>query len=314
MGTSWMMIRRILGVSLIVGLVASPVAPQEPQAAGKDPAARSPEFARLYSRIRQHIVRIDQRAEEFRIPDFEKGKEWFNSPPLSFERELRGKVVLLDFWTYCCINCIHVLPDLAYLEEKYAGYPVAFVGVHSAKFDNEKVSENVRQAVLRYEIRHPVINDDEMSTWRKIGVRSWPSLAIVGPKGNLLLMVSGEGQRDVLDAAIAATLDFYPKESFRHEPVPLALETAGASSDAPLRYPGKLAVDAKRGQQFTSARCLSPSSVTDASSRSSARDGSAFRTAPTTRRGSTVCRDSPSTGISSGSPTPRITPCGASIS
>ena len=256
MGTSWMTIRRILGVSLIVALVASPVAPtaapQEPQAAGKDPAARSPEFARLYSRIRQHIVRIDQRAEEFRIPDFEKGKEWFNAPPLSFERELRGKVVVLDFWTYCCINCIHVLPDLAYLEEKYAGYPVAFVGVHSAKFDNEKVSENVRQAVLRYEIRHPVINDDEMSTWRKIGVRSWPSLALVGPQGNLLLMVSGEGQRDVLDAAIAATLDFYPKESFRHEPVPLALETAGASSDAPLRYPGKLAVDAKRGQLFIS--------------------------------------------------------------
>ena len=110
------------------------------------------EKAEMYRRVRDFIVRMDKQAAELQMPDFESGKDWFNSPPLSFQRELKGKVVVLDFWTYCCINCIHVLPDLAFLEKKYAGYPVAFVGVHSAKFENEKVSENIRQAVLRYEI------------------------------------------------------------------------------------------------------------------------------------------------------------------
>lgn len=70
--------------------------------------------------------------------DFPKGLDWFNAPPLSIQRELRGKLLILDFWTYCCINCMHVLPDLAYIERRFANEPVAVVGVHSAKFDNEK--------------------------------------------------------------------------------------------------------------------------------------------------------------------------------
>ncbi|HBF22307.1 MAG TPA: hypothetical protein DDW23_00705, partial [Planctomycetes bacterium] len=179
---------------------------------------------------------------------------WLNTetPLASWKEDLRGQVVLLDFWTYCCINCIHVLPDLTWLEHRFAGYPVAFVGVHSAKFDNEKVSENIRQAVLRYEIVHPVVNDDEMKMWRSIGVRSWPSIAIVGPRGNLLLLVAGEGQRDVIEAAISATLDFYPAESFRHDPLPVDLESRKNPVNSPLRFPGKLAIDAPGKRLFIS--------------------------------------------------------------
>ena len=146
--------------------------------------------AQLKRLMREHIEKIDKNSEKLKIPEFPEGKDWFNSPALKFGKELDGKIVVLDFWTYCCINCIHVLPDLAELERKYAAYPVAFVGVHSAKFDNEKVSENIRQAVLRYEIEHPVINDDEMFIWRSIGVRAWPSMVVVGPKNNILLMLS----------------------------------------------------------------------------------------------------------------------------
>ena len=213
---------------------------------------KDPRFLELYGMVRKHVEKMDAHAKELAIIDFAKGQDWFNSPPLSFERELKGKIVVLDFWTYCCINCIHILPDLTYLEEKYAGYPVAFVGVHSAKFDNEKVSENIEQAVLRYEIKHPVVNDDQMRLWRAIGVRSWPSLAIVGPKGNLLLMVAGEGQRDVLDAGIAAALDFYPENSFRHDPIPMTPLAESTRSTSPLSFPGKLAIDDKRGQLFIS--------------------------------------------------------------
>jgi len=208
--------------------------------------------AMLRRSLRKHIEKMDKLSDKLEAPDFPKGKDWFNSPALSLKRELRGKIVILDFWTYCCINCIHVLPDLAWLEHRFAGYPVAFVGVHSAKFDNEKVSENIRRAVLRYEIAHPVVNDDEMKMWRDVGVRSWPSIAMVGPRGNLLLMLSGEGNRDVIEAAIAASLEFYPADAFRHDPLPIRLESEKNPSKSPLRFPGKLAIDAPGKRLFIS--------------------------------------------------------------
>ncbi|MEZ5950223.1 MAG: thioredoxin-like domain-containing protein [Planctomycetaceae bacterium] len=99
-------------------------------------------------------------------------------------------MVLLDFWTYCCINCMHVLPDLAYLESKYEKELVV-IGVHSAKFENEQDSSAIRSAIQRYEIAHPVINDAEMTIWRKYRVRSWPHLVIVDPEGKYIGFVSG---------------------------------------------------------------------------------------------------------------------------
>src|SRR5262245_14560079 len=95
---------------------------------------------------------------EVNAPDFATGLEWLNTEKPVSLRELRGKVVLLDFWTYCCINCMHIIPDLKKLEAKYANQLVV-IGVHSAKFTNEKGTENIRQAILRYELEHPVVND-----------------------------------------------------------------------------------------------------------------------------------------------------------
>lgn len=213
---------------------------------------RSENFPELVQQLKTHIERVDQQAEKLKAPDFPDNKDWFNSPPLSLNKQLSGKIVVLDFWTYCCINCIHILPDLVELEERYAGYPVAFVGVHSAKFDNEKVSANIREAVLRYEIAHPVVNDDEMHMWRRIGIRSWPSLAVVGPKGNLMLLASGEGNKHLIDACITAALEFYPKNLFRHDPVPLSPEIDKVTIDTPLRYPGKLAIDTKGKRLYIS--------------------------------------------------------------
>src|SRR5690242_13678782 len=97
-------------------------------------------------------------------PEFPAGVQWLNTDrPLSL-RELRGKFVLLDFWTYCCINCMHIIPDLKKLEAKYPNELVV-IGVHSAKFVNEKQSNNIREAILRYEIAHPVVNDSDMTIW-----------------------------------------------------------------------------------------------------------------------------------------------------
>ena len=135
------------------------------------------------------------------------GSEWMNtSRPIDLA-ELKGKVVLLDFWTYCCINCMHVLPDLKYLEEKY-GDQLVVIGVHSAKFDNEKDSANIRDAILRYEIQHPVVNDSEMLIWRKFGTRAWPTVALIDPEGNYCGSQSGEGHRELLDSVIGQLIKY----------------------------------------------------------------------------------------------------------
>src|SRR6476659_5861220 len=105
-------------------------------------------------------------------PELDGGVGWLNTAQPIKIKDLKGKIVLLDFWTLCCINCIHTLPDLAKLEKKYAKELVV-VGVHSAKFDAEKVTENIRKAVQRYGITHPVVNDADMKIWRRYDVNSW---------------------------------------------------------------------------------------------------------------------------------------------
>lgn len=183
--------------------------------------------------------------EPVRAPELQ-GTAWLNTErPLSLV-DLRGKLVLLDFWTYCCINCLHVLEDLKYLEQKYADKPFAVVGVHSPKFTNEDDAENVRQAIVRYGITHPVLLDSGRRTWDAYAVRGWPTLVLLDPRGYLLGQVSGEGNRDRLDAAIGQALDLLGEAHLLDDkPLPLRLESdAGAIPFAsPLLYPGKVLAD-----------------------------------------------------------------------
>src|SRR5438270_3052316 len=136
-----------------------------------------------------------------KAPELEGGKGWLNTAGPIRLKDLKGKIVVLDFWTYCCINCIHTLPDLAKLEKKYANELVV-IGVHSAKFENERQSDNIRKAILRYEISHPVVNDAEMKIWQNYRVDSWPSLYLIDPEGYLLGKGSGEGLYEALDEHI----------------------------------------------------------------------------------------------------------------
>ena len=109
---------------------------------------------------------------------------------------MKGKITLIDFLTYCCINCLHVLPDLEYLEQKFSGEnSIVFIGCHSAKFKNEKSSEKVRDAILKYDIKHPVINDDKMLVWKSFERHSWPSIIILSPKLIPIFVLTGEGHR-----------------------------------------------------------------------------------------------------------------------
>ncbi|HKG78004.1 MAG TPA: thioredoxin-like domain-containing protein, partial [Pyrinomonadaceae bacterium] len=162
--------------------------------------------------------------------------------PLSIAA-LKGKVVLLDFWTYGCINCIHIIPDLKKLEAKYANQLVV-IGVHSAKFQNEKETENIRRIILRYEIEHPVYNDSEYAVWQSYGVRAWPTQVLIDPAGYVIGGVSGEGNYDVIDQTVAKVIDeFRKKGGLNEEPLKLVLERAKVG-ELPLAFPGKILADA----------------------------------------------------------------------
>lgn len=184
-----------------------------------------------------------------RAPELNGGRGWLNTDkPLSLAA-LRGKVVLLDFWTYGCINCIHIIPDLKRLEAKYAKQLVV-IGVHSAKFDNEKETDNIRRIILRYEIEHPVINDADFRIWQEYGVRGWPTLVLIDPAGYVIGALSGEGNYEVLDRVIGQTVEKFRRlGELKEEALNFTLERAKVG-DLPLAFPGKVLADAKGNRLF----------------------------------------------------------------
>jgi thiol-disulfide isomerase/thioredoxin len=197
----------------------------------------------------QGVAMSVQEKARVRAPEITGGQGWLNTDkPLSIAA-LKGKVVLLDFWTYGCINCIHIIPDLKKLEAKYANQLVV-IGVHSAKFQNEKETENIRRIILRYEIEHPVYNDSEYAVWQSYGVRAWPTQVLIDPAGYVIGGISGEGNYDVIDEAIAKTVEeFRKKGELNEEPLKLVLERAKVG-DLPLAFPGKIVADANRDRLF----------------------------------------------------------------
>ncbi len=187
--------------------------------------------------------------ERVQAPELEGGSGWLNTDYPVRLADLRGKVVLLDFWTYCCINCMHIIPDLKKLEAKYANELVV-IGVHSAKFTNEGDSENICQAILRYEIEHPVVNDREFRIWRKYGARSWPTLVLIDPEGFVVGGVSGEGHYDLLDRVIGEIVHgFRAQGKFREESFTFALERE-RSTNGNLSFPGKVLADPVNDRLF----------------------------------------------------------------
>lgn len=170
--------------------------------------------------------------------EFAPGLPWLNvERPLTFA-DLHGKVVILDFWTYGCINCIHVLADLKRLEEKY-GHRLLVIGVHTPKFDNEKNLETVRNIVVRYGIDHPVVNDVDSMLATKYGMRAWPTRVLIDPAGTVLGRVTGEGRYDLFDATISKLLEDHAA-TLDATPIPLKLEREQLVVSF-LAAPGKIA-------------------------------------------------------------------------
>jgi thiol-disulfide isomerase/thioredoxin/sugar lactone lactonase YvrE len=182
-------------------------------------------------------------------PEFPSDLEWVNtSRPLSL-RALRGKVVLLDFWTYGCINCLHILPDLHRLE---AAYPreLVVIGVHSAKYDNEGTLANIRQAVQRYGITHPVVNDRAFRMWKSYRVPGWPTVMVLDPEGNILQGFVGENHYERLDRLIASTVALHRHKGTLRDKQPFVAAIYPTPQTTPLRYPGKILADAVSSRLF----------------------------------------------------------------
>lgn len=173
-----------------------------------------------------------------RAPEIDReGVTWFNVPhPLSL-KDLRGRVVILDFWTYCCINCVQVLPTLRRIEEAFPR-EVAVIGVHSPKFAAERDPAAVGHAIRRYDIRHPVAHDPYMTLWDEYAVRAWPTLVLIGPDGKVIGQLSGEPDPDLLLQGIGDLIDNLGGVcALMPGDLPLTLEQPARG---PLSFPGKI--------------------------------------------------------------------------
>ncbi len=181
-----------------------------------------------------------------RCPEFPKDVTWFNTRrPLSVAEDLRGRVGILDFWTYCCINCMHVLPVLKRIEARFANDPVVVIGVHSAKFISEKDPENIRRAVRRHGVAHPVVVDSEHDIWERFAVHAWPTLVLVDAAGYVRQTISGETEEEPLAQAIAGLLrEGAQRGILARDPLVVAPDPEDDATF--LRFPGKVHVAGDR--------------------------------------------------------------------
>ena len=166
------------------------------------------------------------------------GRRWINTggDDLSLE-DLRGKIVLLDFWTFCCINCLHVLDELRPIEEKY-GDVLVTIGVHSPKFEFERTVEAVDRAVERYGVEHIVLDDPDLVTWQAYTARAWPTLTLIDPEGYIVASMSGEGHSAGLASLIEELVEEHAAKGTLHRGDGPYVPPAPVERD--LSYPGEV--------------------------------------------------------------------------
>jgi len=178
---------------------------------------------------------------------FPENLEWLNTnEPLTLDK-LKGQVVLLDFWTYCCINCIHVLPELKQLEQAFTNQSFVVVGVHSAKFTNEQDPQNISNALMRYNVEHPVVIDNEHQLWQAYGIRAWPSFILIDSTGKVRGKASSE---KIFRTIHQATLQLLAEGKKNNTlTTPLTFQPIKKSSGI-LSFPSKITPDQKNKRLF----------------------------------------------------------------
>ncbi|MFF3847294.1 thioredoxin-like domain-containing protein [Streptomyces sp. NPDC002328] len=172
-----------------------------------------------------------------RAPELIGKGGWLNTGDKQYSlADLRGRIVVLDFWTFCCINCLHVLDELRELEEKHRD-TVVVVGVHSPKFVHEAEHQAVVDAVERYGVEHPVLDDPELATWKQYAVRAWPTLVVVDPEGYVVAQHAGEGHVHAIERLVTELeAEHEAKGTLRRGDGPYV---APEPEPTALRFPGK---------------------------------------------------------------------------
>ena len=168
------------------------------------------------------------------------GRGWLNTGGASLTlEELRGRIVVLDFWTFCCVNCLHVLDELRPLEEKFSD-SLVLIGVHSPKFEHEADPDALAAAVERYSVHHPVLDDPELVTWQAYTARAWPTLVVIDPEGYIVASMSGEGHAHGLAVLVEELVaEHTAKGTLRRGDSPYS---PPPPPETALRFPGKVAV------------------------------------------------------------------------
>jgi thiol-disulfide isomerase/thioredoxin len=165
------------------------------------------------------------------------GRGWLNTGGQNLHLgDFRGKVLLLDFWTFCCINCLHVLDELRQLEAEFADVMVT-VGVHSPKFVHEADPDAIAAAVERYGVHHPVLDDPDLTTWQAYAVKAWPTLVLIDPEGYIVHVAAGEGHAEALRRVITETIAEHDAKGTLHRGDGPYLPPTPA--DTELRFPAK---------------------------------------------------------------------------
>ncbi|MDT0422712.1 NHL domain-containing thioredoxin family protein [Streptomyces evansiae] len=177
------------------------------------------------------------RRARVRAPELVGKGGWLNTGGTSYSlADLRGRIVILDFWTFCCINCLHVLDELRELEEKHRD-TVVIIGVHSPKFVHEAEHAAVVDAVERYGVEHPVLDDPELATWKQYAVRAWPTLVVIDPEGYVVAQHAGEGHAHALATLVdELEAEHGAKGTLRRGEGPYVAPEPVATD---LRFPGK---------------------------------------------------------------------------
>uniref|UniRef100_A0AAU2V698 Redoxin domain-containing protein n=1 Tax=Streptomyces sp. NBC_00003 TaxID=2903608 RepID=A0AAU2V698_9ACTN len=180
------------------------------------------------------------RRARVRAPELIGKGGWLNTGGKELSlAELRGRTVILDFWTFCCINCLHVLDELRELEEKHRD-TVVIVGVHSPKFVHEAEHQAVVDAVERYGVEHPVLDDPELATWKQYAVRAWPTLVVIDPEGYIVAQHAGEGHAHAIERLVEELeAEHGAKGTLRRGDGPYVPPEPVATD---LRFPGKAIV------------------------------------------------------------------------
>ncbi len=152
------------------------------------------------------IINVSEKSETGKAPEIIGIKHWINSNPLTINEFQGKKVVLVDFWTYTCINCIRTLPYLKEWDEKYSKKGLQIIGIHTPEFDFEKKTENVEQAVKDFKIKYPVGMDNDYSTWNNYENRYWPAKYLIDKDGYIKYFHFGEGNYEEIEKKIQELL------------------------------------------------------------------------------------------------------------